>query len=79
MTCIEVQELKKEQSVIVNNEVYDNLQAKIELMEHIRVISDKTDVGKTKITDIRKTRKREQIRRHTSYMEVGGVNEYINA
>lgn len=79
MNIEDVGTLKKEQSIIANNEVYDNLQAKIELMEHIRIISDKENVCNINLQDIRKTRKKEQIRRHTSYMEVGGVNEYINA
>jgi len=79
MSIEEVGSIKKEQQAMINDSVYDNLQAKIELMEHIRVISDKTGKGKTNITDIRKTRKRERIKRHIKYTEVGGTNEYINA
>ena len=79
MNIEEVTTLKKEQSVIVNNEVYDNLQAKIELMEHIRVISDKANTYNANIHNIRETRKKEQIKRHIKYTEVGGTNEYINA
>ena len=79
MNIEEVTTLKKEQSVIVNNEAYNNLQAKIELMEHIRVISDIANTYNANIHNIRETRKKEQIKRHIKYTKVGGTNEYINA
>jgi len=79
MNIEEVTTLKKGQQVIVNNEAYDNLQAKIELMEHIRVISDKANNYNANIHNIRETRKKEQIKRHIKYTKVGGTNEYINA
>lgn len=73
-TFKEVQDLKKEQLIIVNDAYYENLQAKIELMEHIRIISDKGNANSINISRIRKTRKKEQDKRHIEYLKVGGMN-----
>ena len=43
-------------------------------MEHIRVFSDKGNENSINISQIRKTRKKEQDKRHIEYLKVGGMN-----
>lgn len=74
MNIEEVNTVKKGKQSIVNDAYYENLQAKIELMEHIRVISDKGNESTINISQIRKTRKKEQDKRHMEYLKVGGIN-----
>ena len=46
----------------------ENLQAKIDLAEHIRVISNSADVGDANIKSIRETRQRERTKQHIDIM-----------
>ena len=62
---------KKARKQTVNAAAADNLQAQINLAEHIQVIASQgrpTDVG---IKNIRNTRKREQSRTHIDYVKEG--------
>ena len=63
------------QRVLVKSAEEENLQAKLDLMEHIRVISDRSNIHSINIKSIRKARKKEQSRTHTSFIEVGEVYE----
>ena len=64
-----VQTMQKARKQTVNAATADNLQAQIDLAEHIQVIAAKgkqTDVG---IKNIRNTRKREQARTHIDFVK----------
>ena len=64
-----VQTIQKARKQTVNAATADNLQAQIDLAEHIQVIAAKgkqTDVG---IKNIRNTRKREQARTHIDFVK----------
>ena len=50
------------QKMIISSVKEENLQAKIDLMEHIKVISDKSNSRKTNTKNIRNTRRKEQIK-----------------
>lgn len=63
------------QRVLVKSAEEENLQAKLDLMEHIRVISDRSNIHNTNIKSIRKARQKERLRTHTSFMEVGEAYE----
>ena len=66
-----VQTMQKARKQTVNAATADNLQAQIDLAEHIQVIAAKgkqTDVG---IKNIRNTRKREQARTHIDFVKEG--------
>lgn len=68
-----VQALQKARKQTVNAAAADNLQAQINLAEHIQVIasqSRQTDVG---IKNIRNTRKREQARTHIDFVKEGVI------
>lgn len=80
MNIKEVNTVKKGQQNIVNDAYDENLQAKIELMEHIRIISDKSNECSINIHNIRKTRKKEQNKYHMKNLKVGETDvRYINA
>ena len=65
-----VQQMKDMQREITKAASIDVLQAQIDLADHIQTIaSSKTHFEDTKIKDIRKTRKREQIRTHRNYID----------
>ncbi len=64
-----MQAAKKQVIKSVNN---DNLQAKIDLAEHIRIISNNAAVGNANIKSIRETRQRERAKQHIDIM--GGAN-----
>ena len=66
-----VQTMQKARKQTVNAAAADNLQAQINLAEHIQVIASQgrqTDVG---IKNIRNTRKREQARTHIDFVKEG--------
>lgn len=68
-----VQTMQKARKQTVNAAAADNLQAQIDLAEHIQVIAAKgkqTDVG---IKNIRSTRKREQTRTHIDFVKEGNI------
>lgn len=68
----EVKAIQKARKKMVGAAAADNLQAQIDLAEHIQVIANQgkhTDVG---IKNIRSTRKKEQARTHIDYVGVGG-------
>ena len=67
--------MKNKQNNIIKEAEEENLQAKLDLMEHIRVISDRSNIHNTNIKSIRKARQKERLRTHTSFMEVGEVYE----
>ena len=66
-----VQSMQKARKQTVNAATADNIQAQIDLAEHIQVIAShgkQTDVG---LKQIRSTRKREQARTHVDFAKVG--------
>ncbi len=68
-----VQTMQKTRKQTVHAATADNLQAQIDLAEHIQVIASKgkqTDVG---IKNIRSTRKREQARTHIDFVKEGNI------
>ena len=71
-----VQELQDSQKSITRSASRDNLQAQINLANHIETIADgnggHTDVH---MKNIRSTRKREQDKRHKDYMKEGTSSE----
>lgn len=68
----EVQEIQAGQKTITKSEMRNNLQAQINLAQHIEAIAGSvggtTDVH---MKNIRNTRKREQIKNHRDYMKEG--------
>ena len=69
-----VQTIQKARKQNVYAATADNLQAQIDLAEHIQVIASKgkqTDVG---IKNIRSTRKREQARTHIDFVKEGNIH-----
>lgn len=75
-SLIEVQNLQNSQRTMVKGVSKENLQAQIDLAEHIetiaRTICEPSDV---KVKSIRKTRKRERTKTHIDYMKGGVTNE----
>lgn len=72
-TLAAVQTMQKAKKQTVNAAAAENLQAQIDLAEHIQVIASKgkqTDVG---IKNIRSTRKREQARTHVDFVKEGNI------
>ena len=68
-----VQTMQKARKQTVNAAAAENLQAQINLAEHIQVIASQgsqTDVG---IKNIRNTRKREQARTHIDFVKEGAI------
>lgn len=73
-TLAAVQTIQKARKQTVHAATADNLQAQIDLAEHIQVIASKgkqTDVG---IKNIRSTRKREQARTHIDFVKEGNIH-----
>lgn len=71
-----VQAMQTAQKAIIKDSVQDNLQAKIDLADHICTIASATgSTGKTQIKSVRENRKREQRRSHVDYAKVGGAND----
>lgn len=73
---IGVQELQNGQRIISKNEMRNNLQAQIDLAQHIEIIAGNvnshTDVH---MKNIRNTRKKEQSRCHQDYMKEGAKHD----
>ena len=67
-----VQELQASQRTIAKGAVRDNLQAQINLAQHIEAIVGSGDVH---MKNIRSTRKREQTKSHRDYMKEGTSRE----
>ena len=73
-TLAAVQTMQKAKKQTVHAAAAENLQAQIDLAEHIQVIASKgkqTDVG---IKNIRETRKREQARTHIDFVKEGNIH-----
>ncbi|MCI9127438.1 MAG: transposase [Eubacterium sp.] len=75
-TLAAVQDMQDSQKEIVKNVAEENLQARIELAEHIQAISVKTDrQTDVNLKNIRSTRKREQDKAHIDYVKEGNIHE----
>lgn len=75
-TLVAVQEMQNRQKEIVRNAVEENLQAKIELAEHIQAISVKADrQSDVNLKNIRNIRKQEQDKTHIDYVKEGNIYE----
>ena len=73
---IAVQELQEGQKVIARGAVRDNLQAQINLAQHIEAIADSgAGRGDVHMKNIRSTRRREQAKNHRDYMKEGASRE----
>ena len=69
---VEIQELQSDQRAITKNEMRNNLQAQIDLAQHIEAIAGSVGTHKdVHMKNIRSTRKREQIKYHRDYMKEG--------
>ena len=69
---IEVQEIQSSQKDIVKSEMRNNLQAQIDLTQHIETIVGSVNTHKdVHMKNIRNTRKKEQKRCHQDYMKEG--------
>lgn len=69
-TFEEVEEMKNRQRMIIRNEVHENLQAKIDLAQHIQTITNcKTSQGMTEINHTTKTRKCERRKNHRNILK----------
>lgn len=67
-----VQAMQTAQKAIIKDAVKENLQAKIDLADHICTIANAVgSSGRTKIKSVRENRKRAQRKSHTDYMKVG--------
>ena len=67
----EVQEMQSAKKNLIQSVDSENLQAKIDLAEHIRIISNNAVVGNANIKAIRETRQRERTKQHIDIM--GGI------
>ena len=71
-----VQDMQNSQKEIVKSVSEENLQAKIELAEHIQAISSNVDrQADVNLKNIRNTRKREQDKAHIDYAKEGNIYE----
>ena len=71
-----VQELQTSQKVIARGAVRDNLQAQINLAQHIEaIVGSGADRGDVHMKNIRSTRRREQTKSHRDYMKEGTSRE----
>lgn len=69
-----VQTMQAAQRAIIKDATQENLQAKIDLAEHICTIANQASSnGKTQVKSIRENRKRTQRQTYTDYMKVGGA------
>lgn len=72
----EVQEIQDGQKNIAKNEMKNNLQAQIDLAQHIEAIAGSVNSNEdVHMKNIRNTRKREQIKNHRDYMKEGTYHE----
>ena len=71
-----VQAMQTAQKAIIKDSAQENLQAKIDLADHICTIASAAgSTGNTQIKSIRENRKRAQRRSHVDYVKVGGAND----
>ena len=71
-----IQELQTNQRAIVKDSIRDNLQAQINLAQHIEAIArGAANQGDVQMKNIRSTRRREQSKRHRDYMKEGSSRE----
>ena len=71
-----VQELQESQRTIARSVARDNLQAQINLAQHIEAIADSgVGRGDVHMKNIRNTRRREQSKHHRDYMKEGTSRE----
>ena len=77
---VEIQELQSDQRAITKNEMRNNLQAQIDLAQHIEAIANSANSSGThkdvhmkniRMKNIRSTRKKEQMKNHQDYMREG--------
>ena len=67
---VEIQELQSDQRAITKNEMRNNLQAQIDLAQHIEAIAGSVGTHRDiHMKNIRSTRKREQMKNHQNYMK----------
>ena len=75
---VEIQELQSGQRAITKNEMRNNLQAQIDLAQHIEAIANSANSSGThkdvQMKNIRSTRKREQMKNHQDYMKEGSYH-----
>ena len=64
----EVQQMQSAKKQLIQSVNGENLQAKIDLAEHIKVISKNAAVGDANIKSIRETRQRERTKQHIDIM-----------
>lgn len=67
----QVKEMKAEKKKLVREAQHDNLQAQIDLAEHISVIANQSQHSDVKLKDIRSTRKKEREKHHENLMKAG--------
>lgn len=73
---MQVEALKSECDELIKSAAVSNQQARIDLARHIQSIAGKSIKSKdTKIKDIRKTRQREQRKRHIDFVKGERINE----
>jgi len=69
------QSMQAAQRAIIKGATQNNLQAKVDLAEHICTIAGMANPSKnTQIKGVRENRKRAQRQTHTDYLKVGGAN-----
>lgn len=69
------QSMQAAQRAIIKGAAQNNLQAKVDLAEHICTIAGMANPSKnTQIKGVRENRKRAQRQTHTNYLKVGGTN-----
>ena len=74
----EVQELQKRQKTLINENRAATLQAKIDLVNQLELISNNAVNGNGDIKGIRKTRQKERIKTHIDYIKEGVANGQYN-
>ena len=73
---VEIQELQNDQRAITKNEMRNNLQAQIDLAQHVEAIAGSAGTHKdVHMKNIRSTRKREQMKNHQDYMKEGAGHD----
>lgn len=71
-----IKAIQQEQHELITSVVADNMQAKIDLAEHIQIIADNTTKKQNvRIDSIRHTRKKERANRHTDYLKAGETDD----
>lgn len=72
---VEIQEIQSDQRAITKNEMRNNLQAQIDLAQHIEAIAGSVGTHKDiHMKNIRSTRKKEQMKNHQDYMKEGSYH-----